>query len=473
MSWNTVVGLEIHAQMATQSKMFCACRRQAGALPNSNICPVCVGWPGALPVLQGEAVRCAIRAAICLGCDIQELSRFDRKNYFYPDLPKGYQISQFYHPYALGGSIPFTRDDGSAAVLPLVRIHMEEDAGKSSHEEDGTSRIDLNRCSSPLLEIVSEPLLMSGTEAASCVRSVRALLRWVGVCDGDMEKGNLRCDVNVSVMPEDAVELGTRAELKNLNSFVSIERSVVVETARQIDVIEGGGQVVQETRLWDQDKEVTASMRGKEDSPDYRYFPEPDLPVVWITEDDIQQQSGNLPEMPEDRRQRWLNEYDFPEREVVPLLSRRENGDYLESLILEGVKPASASNWFRGEILKQLNEREERIEVFPVTAQSLALVIKPVEEDRISVATGKELLQKSLDTGSDLKTLLESTDEQVQDEGALGEWVDQVLSDNEDAVNKIRGGDDRAIGFLVGQVMKLSKGQAHPKKVQDLMRARI
>lgn len=304
MSWTTVVGLEIHAQMATQTKMFCACRRGSSTSPNESICPVCVGWPGALPVLQSEAIRCAIRAALCLHCDIQEFSRFDRKNYFYPDLPKGYQISQFYRPYALGGVIPFEREDGSPAELPLVRIHMEEDAGKSVHESDGTSRIDLNRCSSPLLEIVSEPLPMTGKEAASCVRSVRDLLRWVGVCDGDMEKGNLRCDVNVSVMPAESSEYGTRTELKNLNSFVSIERSVLVESARQIEVLTGGGEIRQETRLWDQDREITESMRGKEDSPDYRYFPEPDLPVVQIGSQDVEEQRAALPEMPEIRLSR-------------------------------------------------------------------------------------------------------------------------------------------------------------------------
>ena len=473
MNWITVVGLEIHAQMATQTKMFCACRREAGAEANLHICPVCVGWPGALPVLQSEAVRCAIRAALCLGCEIQELSRFDRKNYFYPDLPKGYQISQFYKPYALGGGIPFIRDDQSAATLPLVRIHMEEDAGKSSHESDGTSRIDLNRCSSPLLEIVTEPMMMSSTEAASCVRSVRNLLRWVDVCDGDMEKGNLRCDVNVSVMPEGAKEYGTRTELKNLNSFVSIERSIVVESARQIELLAAGGTIRQETRLWDQDKEITESMRGKEDSPDYRYFPEPDLPAISISNTEIQTQRESLPEMPEVRELRWLEEYKFQEREIVPLMARRANGDFLESMVSEGVAPTDASNWFRGEILRYLNERSEKIESFPVSTKSMARLILATKEDLFSVGRAKSLLQEALEAESSLDHLIDQAGSQVQDEGELAGWVDQVLSENPEAVTKIQAGDEKPMGFLMGQVMRLSSGQAHPRKVQELIKDRL
>ncbi len=473
MSWTTVVGLEIHAQMATQTKMFCACRRGSSTSPNESICPVCVGWPGALPVLQSEAIRCAIRAALCLNCDIQEFSRFDRKNYFYPDLPKGYQISQFYRPYALGGGIPFEREDGSAAELPLVRIHMEEDAGKSVHESDGTSRIDLNRCSSPLLEIVSEPLTMTGKEAASCVRSVRDLLRWVGVCDGDMEKGNLRCDVNVSVMPEGSTEYGTRTELKNLNSFVSIERSVLVESARQIEVLTNGGEIRQETRLWDQDREITESMRGKEDSPDYRYFPEPDLPVIQIRSQDIEEQRATLPEMPEVRLSRWLNDYGYPQLETVPLMARRANGDYLEEMIREGADPASASNWFRGEILRHLNDRSEKIEDFPVKAADLAALIAAVKEDRLSGGRAKSLLQEALDPSVSLNSLIEEAGSQEQDTDALAGWVDLVMQENPDAIAKIRAGDMKPMGFLMGQIMKLSSGQAHPKKVQELIRSRL
>jgi aspartyl-tRNA(Asn)/glutamyl-tRNA(Gln) amidotransferase subunit B len=473
MSWTTVVGLEIHAQMATRTKMFCACKRGAGSGPNQNVCPVCVGWPGALPVLQAEAVRCAIRAALCLDCEIQENSRFDRKNYFYPDSPKGYQISQFYYPYALRGAIPFTRDDGTSAELPLVRIHMEEDAGKSVHEDDGTSRIDLNRCSSPLLEIVTEPLEMTGTEAASCVRSVRDLLRWVGVCDGDMEKGNLRCDVNVSIMPEGAAEFGTRTELKNLNSFVSIERSVLVESARQKEVLADGGEIRQETRLWDQDREITESMRGKEDSPDYRYFPEPDLPAVKICQADIDAQRDSLPEMPEVRLSRWLEDYGFPQLETVPLMARRENGDYLERVISEGAEPAAASNWFRGEILRHLNDRQEKIEDFPIPAADLAALIAAVKDDRISGGRAKNLLQESLDQSVSLGELITQAGDQVQDEDALSGWVDQVLQGNPDAVSKIQSGDMKPMGFLMGQIMRLSSGQAHPKKVQELIRLKL
>ncbi|MEE2883697.1 MAG: Asp-tRNA(Asn)/Glu-tRNA(Gln) amidotransferase subunit GatB [Planctomycetota bacterium] len=473
MSWQTVVGLEIHAQMSTRSKMFCGCPRETGQDPNQNICPVCTGWPGALPVINEVAVRCAIRAAICLDCSIQNESRFDRKNYFYPDLPKGYQISQFYRPYALGGSITFEREDSSAGNLPLVRIHMEEDAGKSIHSSDGTSRIDLNRCSSPLLEIVTEPLAMSGVEAASCVRSLRHLLRWVGVCDGDMEKGNLRCDVNVSVRPDASADLGTRTELKNLNSFVSIQRSVEVESQRQVEILENGGTIRQETRLWDQDREVTEEMRGKEDSPDYRYFPEPDLPVVIIEQADINQELHSLPELPQQRHQRYVEDLGIAEREATPILARRQNGEFFDALMAAGLSAAQASNWFRGEVLRHLNEREQLIEDYPLSADSIARVVEAVEEDRISVASGRDILQKALDEGRDPTEVLAESAEQIRDESALLGWVSTVMSAHPEAVEKIRSGDSKPMGFLMGQVMKASSGQAHPRMVQELLQRLI
>ena len=469
MSWQTVVGLEIHAQMSTRSKMFCGCRRETGKDPNQNICPVCSGWPGALPVINEAAVRFAIRAAICLDCSIQRESRFDRKNYFYPDLPKGYQISQFYRPYALGGAIKFERDDSSAGVLPLVRIHMEEDAGKSIHASDGTSRIDLNRCSSPLLEIVTEPLAMSGSEAASCVRSLRNLLRWVGVSDGDMDKGNLRCDVNVSVRPDVNSVLGIRTELKNLNSFVSIERSVQVESERQIEVIENGGSIRQETRLWDQEREVTAEMRGKEDSPDYRYFPEPDLPVVVIEQSDIDREFAALPELPHQRRERYVEELGISDLEAAPILARRQNGEFFDALMAAGLSAGQASNWFRGEVLRHLNDREERIEHYPLSPDSIVAVVKAVEEDRISVSRGREVLQEALVSDRDPTDVLAESAEQVRDESALLGWVNTVLSANPYAVEKIRSGDSKPMGFFMGQVMKASSGQAHPRMVQELI----
>ena len=301
MQWDIGIGLEIHVQLATKTKIFSGSSTSYGAEPNTQASLVDLGMPGTLPVVNKEAVRKAALFGLAINADICRHSVFERKNYFYPDLPKGYQISQFYRPYALGGAISFEREDATADRLPLVRIHMEEDAGKSIHASDGTSRIDLNRCSSPLLEIVTEPLGMSGIEAASCVRSLRDLLRWVGVTDGDMEKGNLRCDVNVSVRPDASAELGTRTELKNLNSFVSIQRSVEVESKRQIEVLEKGGTIRQETRLWDQDLEVTEEMRSKEDSPDYRYFPEPDLPVIVIEQQDIDRERQSLPELPAER----------------------------------------------------------------------------------------------------------------------------------------------------------------------------
>ncbi len=471
--WQTVVGLEIHAQMSTRTKMFCACRRGSATEPNQFICPVCSGWPGALPVINEAAVRRAIRAALTLGCDIERESRFDRKNYFYPDLPKGYQISQFYRPYALGGQIPFEREDGSAGILPLVRIHMEEDAGKSIHAEDGTSRIDLNRCSSPLLEIVTEPLPMSGVEAARCVRSARELLRWIGVCDGDMEKGNLRADVNVSVRPDADSEFGVRTELKNLNSFVSIQRSVEVESQRQVQLLEGGGSIRQETRLWDQDLEITEEMRGKEDSPDYRYFPDPDLPVLVIESADVEREQQALPEMPAQRAVRYREQYQLDSREAEPILARREHGDFFDALIEEGLSSSSASNWFRGEVLKHLNDREERIEDYPLTAASIAKVVDAVEGDRISVAKGREILQVALDENRSPEEVLAGAGEQVSDESALVGWVQGVLDANPDAADKIRTGDKKPVGFLMGQVMKAIGGQAHPRKVQEILQRLI
>ncbi len=473
MTWQTVVGLEIHAQMSTETKMFCACVRETGAEANHNICPVCTGWPGALPVLNAEAVRRAIRAAISLGCQIQPESRFDRKNYFYPDLPKGYQISQFYRPYALGGEIHFPREDGTDAVLPLVRIHMEEDAGKSIHADDQTSRIDLNRCSSPLLEIVTEPLPMSGVEAANCVRSTREILRWIGVSDADMEKGNLRADVNVSVRPTGSDPLGTRTELKNLNSFVSIQRSVEVESARQIQVLEAGGVIRQETRLWHQEDEVTEEMRGKEDSPDYRYFPDPDLPVVIIESADIERERSSLPETPASRRVRLVEQLQIAPREAESILARREFGDFFDAMMAAGLSAASASNWFRGEVLRHLNELELNLDDYPLTAESIAAVVKSVEEDRISVAKGREILQKSIADGRSPTEILAETSEQVSDESTLMAWVQGVLESHPDVVDKIRAGDARLMGFLTGQVMQASKGAANPRKVQQILQRLI
>ncbi len=470
--WEMVIGLEVHVQLATETKLFCSCRNRFGDPPNTHVCPVCLGYPGALPVLQSAAVSAAVRAGLAFQCEIQKTSIFDRKNYFYPDLPKGYQISQFDRPYALGGRVEFDLA-GDAHSVPLTRIHMEEDAGKSIHDRDVGTRIDLNRCGTPLLEMVTEPTIRSAKEASSFLRTVRDTMRWIGVSDANMEEGSLRCDVNLSLRPRGQLEYGTRTELKNLNSFTFVEQAIALESARQAEVLDGGEEIVQETRLFDPEQGRTASMRGKEEAHDYRYFGEPDIPPLTISSDLIETEKAELPELPFTRRRRYLSSYELNEKEATLLTSSRGLSTYFEGLLDLDLTPRSASNWLQSEVLRALKELGLEIEDYPIDPVGLVAVVKAVEAETLSVAAGRELLGRAAQERQDPRVLLESVEVQVSDAETLESWVDEVLSKHPQVEEQIRGGDLKPIGFLTGQVMKLSRGQANPKRVTELIKARF
>jgi len=477
MKYESVIGLEIHAQLQTRTKVFCGCSTAFGAPPNSQVCPVCLGMPGALPVLNRAAVDYAIKAALALGCDIQPVSIFARKNYFYPDLPKGYQISQYERPLALGGGLDITVD-GATKHVGLTRIHMEEDAGKSLHEgfpdSDRRTYIDYNRSGVPLIEIVSEPDMRSAAEAAEFFERLRDILVWLGVNDGNMEEGSLRCDANVSVRPVGQERFGTKAEVKNLNSFRYLQKALEFEIERQIDVIEHGGRVVQETRLWDSAGGRTVSMRSKEEAHDYRYFPEPDLPPLVVNEARIASVSGQMPELPAARRQRFVATYGLPPYDAGVLTSSAALGDYFEQVAAACGNPKAASNWVMGELLRTMKERGVSIEHVPLTPPALAGLIGMVEKGTISSSIAKDVFAKMYDTGRAAEDIVAAEGlAQNSDEGALLAIVREVIAKHPDAAAQFRAGKSQTFGFLVGQVMKGSGGKANPKLANELLRREL
>ena len=474
MTYEAVIGLEIHAQLRTATKVFCGCRTDFGAPPNSQVCPVCLGLPGALPVLNTSAVDYAIKAALALGCRVQPESIFARKNYFYPDLPKGYQISQYERPLALGGGLDVTVE-GVTTHVGLTRIHMEEDAGKSLHEgfpdSDRRTYVDYNRSGVPLIEIVSEPDMRSAAEAGEFFSRLRNILVWLGVSDGNMEEGSLRCDANVSVRPKGQTTLGTKAEVKNVNSFRYLEKALEYEIRRQIGVIEDGGKVVQETRLWDTSSGRTHSMRSKEEAHDYRYFPEPDLPPLLVDEARIERVRSTMPELPEARSRRFVAEYAIPPYDAGVLTQSAALADYFEATAQAAKNPKAASNWIMGELLRTLKERSQEIGDVPIPPAALAGLIALVDKGTISSSIGKGVFAKMYDSGR-------SADEIVREEGlaqnsdadALSEIVAQVITLNAETARQYRAGKKQTFGFLVGQVMKASGGKANPKLASDLVK---
>ena len=466
MDYEAVIGLEVHAQLLTASKIFCGCSTAFGAPPNTHVCPVCLGLPGALPVLNRAAVDDAIRAALALGCTIHETSIFARKNYFYPDLPKGYQISQYEQPLATDGEM-----DG----VGIIRVHLEEDAGKSLHEgfadSDRKTYVDYNRSGVPLIEIVTQPDLRSASGAAEFFNRLRAVLVWLGVNDGNMEEGSLRCDANVSVRPAGAQSLGTKAEVKNLNSFRFLQKALEHEIARQIDLVGEGGRVVQETRLWDSTAGRTVSMRSKEEAHDYRYFPEPDLPPVVVGAERVQTIRSAMPELPDARRRRFVEQYALPEYDAGQLTQSRALADYFESAVAAGAPAKLSSNWIMGELARKLKEEDRGIDASPLTADRLAGLIALVNNGTISGSIAKDVFEKMFASGRAADEIVAAEGlTQIDDESQIVGLIAGVLSKHADAVAQYRGGKTTTFGFLVGQVMKATSGKANPKRVNELLK---
>ncbi|MEO0365116.1 MAG: Asp-tRNA(Asn)/Glu-tRNA(Gln) amidotransferase subunit GatB [Pseudomonadota bacterium] len=474
MSWETVIGLEIHVQLATQSKIFSSAPTAYGAAPNSQANVVDLGFPGVLPVLNEEAVRLAVVFGLAVGADITQRSVFARKNYFYPDLPKGYQISQYELPIVAGGTITITDDAGEAKVIRVTRAHLEEDAGKSVHDQfPDQSGIDLNRAGTPLLEIVSEPDLRSAGEASRYMRKVHELVRYLGVSDGNMQEGSFRCDANVSIRRSGSDTLGTRAEIKNLNSFRFIERAINFEVERQIDLLESGGSVVQETRLYDADRDETRAMRGKEEANDYRYFPDPDLLPVLVIDATIADLKASLPELPDARRARFETLGLKPD-EAGTLVAHRSMADYFEQ-VAKHVEPKLAANWVLGDLTGAMNKAGAEIEASPVVADALGALLTRVEDKTISGSAAKQVFDAMWrGEGDSPDSLIEAMGlKQITDTGALGNMVDEVLANSPEQVQQFRDGKEKVIGFLVGQVMKASKGKADPAQVNALLREKL
>ena len=471
-----VIGLEIHARLLTTTKIFCGCSTRFGHAPNTSVCPVCLGFPGALPVLNRRAVDFAAKTALALNCTVHERSIFARKNYFYPDLPKGYQISQYERPLATSGVLEFSAG-GDPRRVRITRVHMEEDAGKSLHEGFGDSDqktyLDFNRSGTPLIEIVTEPDLQSAADAANAFRRLREILIALGVNDGNMEEGSLRCDANVSVKPEGAAKLGTKTEVKNINSFRYLEKALEYEIDRQVHVLERGGTIVQETRLWDAAARETFSMRSKEDAHDYRYFPEPDLPPVQLSRERIDEIRSAILELPEARRQRMRAEYALSEFEVTALENTELTVLFEETAKASG-NPRAAFNWVAGEVARKLNDLGERFDRQRVTARALAGLIDLVDKSTISASIGKTVFDRMYQTGRSAEEIV-ATDglAQIGDEDAILSSVRAVLGANQDAVAQFRNGKTGTFGFLVGQVMKATGGKASPKLVNELLRREL
>jgi aspartyl-tRNA(Asn)/glutamyl-tRNA(Gln) amidotransferase subunit B len=457
----TVIGLEVHAQLLTKTKLFCSCSAEYfGAPPNTHTCPVCLGMPGALPVLNERAVEYALMAALALHCEIPQRSTFARKNYFYPDLPKGYQISQFDEPLAIRGFVELP----TGKRVRIRRVHLEEDAGKLLHTETGVSLVDFNRAGVPLIEIVSEPELSSPKEARLYMEELRQILRYLGVCSGDMEEGSLRCDANISVSPD--AQLGTKIEVKNMNSFKAVEAALDYEVRRQRQILERGGSVVQETRLWNEKTEETEPMRAKEESEDYRYFPDPDLVPLQI--DDSWKQKIDLPELPAAKRARFAQEYQLPEYDIAVLTEERPIAEYFEAVVKLYQHPKDVSNWMMSELLRLL--KEQRSLEIPMKPEHFAQVLQMVRSGQITRTVAKDVIEESFKTGKAPQEIVrEKGLGQISDEGLLAEIVTKVLTENPKAVADFRAGKEAALGFLQGQVMKATSGKADPHKVRALL----
>ncbi|MEN6469432.1 MAG: Asp-tRNA(Asn)/Glu-tRNA(Gln) amidotransferase subunit GatB [Smithella sp.] len=471
MEFETVIGLEVHAQMLTDTKIFCNCSTKFGGAPNSHACPVCLGMPGVLPVLNKKVVEYGMKMALATNCTINPSNSFARKNYFYPDLPKGYQISQYAYPLAEHGYI-LVEANGEQKKIGITRIHMEEDAGKLIHDENNpSSYVDLNRTGVPLIEIVGEPDLRSPEEAAEYLKRLHEILVYLEICDGNMEEGSFRCDANVSIRPVGQKEFGTRTELKNMNSFRNVQRALEYEVKRQQYLVENGQKIIQESRLWDDAQGVTTSMRSKEEAHDYRYFPDPDLVPVLVDEAWIAGIREELPELPQVKRERFVKEYQIPAYDAGVLTADKALALYYEDVVKLCGKPKQVSNWVMGDVLRFLNEDKRDIRQCPITAQSLADMIQLIEEGAISGKMAKDVIDEMYKTGKPPQEIIKEKGlAQITDEGELVKTITAIIEANPNQLKDYRGGKEKLFGFFVGQVMKATQGKANPQLVNDLLK---
>lgn len=473
MEYDIVIGMEIHAELATKSKIFCSCSTEFGADENTHACPVCLGMPGVLPVLNEKVVEYATRAGLALNCKIANFSKMDRKNYFYPDLPKAYQTSQFDLPICTGGVVDIEVDDVKKGI-GITRIHIEEDAGKLLHESADGTLIDVNRCGVPLIEIVTEPDIRGAEEARVFAEKIRNILEYTGVSDCKMEEGSIRFDVNLSVKEKGSDVLGTRTEMKNLNSFRALVRAVQYESKRQIIELKKGHRIVQETRKWDDVKGVSSSMRSKEEAHDYRYFPEPDLVPIVITDETIERIKSELPELPEAKRARYVAEYNLPEYDAGVLTTSKVTAKYFEDTVALYNEPKQISNWLMVDIPAMLKEKELTMETIPFTPAQLAELLTLIKDGTISGTIGKKVLEKMFDTQKDPKVIVEENNwAQMSDTSELEGIIAKIIDDNPKSIEDIGAGNEKAYGFLTGQVMKATKGQANPQVANKIIRALV
>ncbi len=479
-SYEPVIGLEVHAQLRTRTKAFCGCATTFGVEPNTNVCPVCLGMPGTLPVLNAKVVEFALRMGLATDCTITNRSVFARKNYFYPDLPKGYQISQYEHPLCERGHVDVDLEDGTRKRIGITRIHMEEDAGKSIHDLGQDTLVDVNRCGVPLIEIVSEPDLRSPREAYWYVWKIRQLVTYLGICDGNMEEGSLRCDANVSVRKKGESRFGTKTEVKNMNSFRFVERALEYEINRQIQVLEEGGKVVQETRLWDANQNVAHPMRSKEEAHDYRYFPDPDLVPVVVTNEWIERARKELSEHPTLRKDRFVSALGLPPYDAGVLTAEKEVADYFEQTLSSfensqaKEKAKTVSNWVMTDVLRVAGERKTSVAEFPVAPLRLANLIRLIDDGQISTTIAKQVFDAMLDSPDDPGAIVEARGlAQVSDNSVIEQAVDQILGANKTQVEKYLAGNEKVFGFFVGETMKITKGKANPRIVNETLIAKL
>ena len=468
------MGLEIHAELLTKSKVFCTCSAEFGGAPNSRCCPVCSGFPGTLPVLNHKAVEYIIKAGYVMNCEISRFTKWDRKNYFYPDLPKAYQISQMPRPVCLSGNVKINVD-GEEKTIRINRIHLEEDAGKLVHDDvNRISLADYNRCGIPLIEIVTEPDFHSADEVIAFLEKIKLLLQYAGICDCKMEQGSIRCDVNISIAPKGSTELGTRTELKNLNSLKAITRAIEAEIERQEELLESGERVIQETRRFNEQAGETVAMRSKEDAHDYRYFPDPDIPPIIFTEEELEEIRNSIPELPEQRIERYVSEYSIKKTDADIIVGDKRVCDFFEEAVSEYNNPKAVANYIIGELMRRINLGEADMDALKFGGREFAKLVEYMQTDKISQANAKNILREMIENGGDPKSIADRDDLWIkEDSGALAAVVDEIIANNPKAVEQYKSGDQKVFGFFMGQANKALKGAASPKAVQDYLRKKL